>query len=78
MEGEGVVLTATTCRPFHITGLIVADSDVYACIRGKGDGLLGQPVNSCGSIQRQEVTAQVELIVGLTREANNVWLGSCQ
>ena len=52
--------------------------DVSGGCGGEGDGLLIQLVERCSGVLSFEVTAEVELVVGLTREADDVWLSGAQ
>ena len=58
--------------------LIVAHTDADSLVGGEGDGLLVQLVNADSRILCLELTAEVELVVGLTRQTEDIRCGSRQ
>ena len=79
---EGIaVLGVEVCHPGN---LVIAYIDTDALVRGEGNNLLGQlcdvkvGVVVGSGVLRLEVSAEIELIVGLSRQSEEIWRATSQ
>ena len=79
-EGISALRVGNCCR----LDLVVADIDADARVRCEGDDLLGELGDATvyivigSGVLRLEVTAEVELVVGLARQTEDIGRGTCQ